>query len=277
MEELHLKRLSPGLGFAEKQRTLKQEAQDSQAFQQVGPLPIPSVPKDLLLKKINFDEPDAYDRLLSSLKNPWLNENTEKDSTLRKTIFKTTTSSSSIPVAPHQKIWPQALSTTPTSKYTTTTWPQQTTLPTHTPATTHSISSQKRVFLSLKSLFIDSLCSAVLFFSSLYTFIFLTHSQPMTVFTSLWLEITFGFLFFHQIYQMAWRLFCFETYGETLTHRRLTYMNNINKEVHPLLHLWRLLLITMTGFITFSLLSIIFKRDLTGTFTGLYFQKTNTE
>lgn len=275
MEELHLKRLSPGLGFTEKQRTLKQEAQDSQAFQQVGPLPIPSVPKDLLLKKINFDEPGAYDRLLSSLKNPWLNESTEEDSTVRKTISKPTKNSPSIPVAPHQKVWPQSSSTIPTSKHTT--WPQQKTLSTHTSITTHSTSLQKGTFFSLKSLIIDSLCSATLFFSPLCTFIFLTHSQPMTVFTSLWIEITFGFLFFHQIYQMAWRLFCFETYGETLTQRRLAYMNNINKETHPLLHLWRFLLVSMTGFITFSLLSIIFKTDLTGKFTGLYFQKTKTE
>ena len=275
MEELHLKRLSPGLGFAEKQRSLKQEAQDSQAFQQVGSLPIPSVPKDLLLKKINFDEPGAYDHLLSALKNPCLNENKEEDSTLRKTRSKTTTMSSSMPVPPYQKIGLQSSFKASTSQHTT--WPQRTTRPTHTPTTTHSTSSQNRTFFSLKSLLIDSLCSAILFFSALCTFIFLTHSQPMTVFISLWPEITFGFLFFHQIYQMTWRLFCFETYGETLTQRRLAYKNNINKEVHPLLHLWRLLLITMTGFITFPLLSLIFKTDLIGKFNGLYFQKTKAE
>ena len=274
MEELHLKSLSPGLGFAEKQRTLKQETQDSQAFQQVGPLPIPSVPKDLLLKKINFDEPGVYDHLLSALKNPWLKENIEKDSSLRKTQSKTTTMSSSIPAPPHQKIKLQPLSRT--SQHTT--WPQRTTQPTtHTPAATHTTSSQNTTFFSLKSLLIDSLCSAILFFSSLCTFIFLTHSQPMTAFISLWPEITFGFLFFHQIYQMTWRLFCFETYGETLTQRRLAYKNNINKEVHPLLHLWRLLLMTMTGFITFPVLSLIFKTDLIGKFNGLYFQKTKAE
>ena len=271
MEELHLKSLSPGLGFVEKQKTLKQEAQDSQAFQKVGPLSIPSVPKDLLLKKINLEEPGAYDRLLSSLKNPWLNENKHavKSSLEQKT---TAATPFSIPVGSQQKIWPQPSSTTPTSptvKYKS--WPQQTTV--NTTSKTKLVSSQKSVFFSLTGFFIDTLCSSVLFFPALCTFIFLTHSQPLIVFTSLWLEITFSFLFFHQIYQMAWRVFCFKTYGEILTHRKLTYKNELNKEVHPLLHLWRFLLITTTGFITFPVLSIIFKKDLAGKLTGLYFQK----
>ena len=276
MEELHLKSLSPGLGFVEKQKTLKQEAQDSQAFQKVGPLSIPSVPKDLLLKKINLDEPDAYDRLLSSLKNPWLNENehVEKKPGVQKTMPETVMTPFSIPVGSQQKIWPQPPSTnppSPTSKYKT--WPQQTTPPVSTAQKTILVSSQESVFFSLKSLLIDGLCSSILFFPALCTFTLLTHSQPMIVFTSLWLEITFGFLFFHQIYQMAWRGFCFETYGEMLTHRKLAYKNELNKEVHPLLHLWRFLLMTITGFITFPILSIIFKKDLTGKLTGLYFQK----
>ena len=270
MEELHLKRLSPGLGFAEKQKPLKQETQDSRAFQKVGPLSIPSVPKDLLMEKINLDEPDIYDRLLSSLKNPWLNEENQK-TTQKNNNY-------SMPVGSQQKTQTSA-PTTSVVQYKT--WPQKTIAQNATTEgltkKTDSIPLQESASFSLKSLLIDSLCSGVLFFSSLCTFIFLTHPQPMIVFTSLWLEITFGFLFFHQIYQMAWRLFCFETCGETLTQRRLAYMNNINKEVHPLLHLWRFLLMIMTGFITFPLLSLIFKRDLVGTFTGLYFQKTKTE
>ena len=270
MEELHLKSLSPGLGFVEKQKTLKQEAQDSQAFQKVGPLSIPSVPKDLLLKKINLDEPDAYDRLLSSLKNPWLNESEHVEKTMPETV----TTPSSIPVGSQQKIWPQPPLTnpaSPTSKYKT--WPQQTIPPVSTAPKTNLVSSQESVFFSLKSLLIDSLCSSILFFPALCAFTFLTHSQPLTVFTSLGLEIIFGFLFFHQIYQMAWRVFCLETYGEMLTHRKLAYKNELNKEVHPLLHLWRFLFMTITGFITFPILSIIFKKDLTGKLTGLYFQK----
>ena len=81
-----------------------------------------------------------------------------------------------------------------------------------------------------------------------------------------------AFFLFLQMYCLLCRLFCFETCGEAMAKIRLV-SPKLKGPAHPFLLFWRALLSCFTGFVLLPLASLLFKKDLTGYLTGLYFQK----
>ena len=125
----------------------------------------------------------------------------------------------------------------------------------------------------LKAYLIDTLAISLLFFPSLVAFIFLTQPAPLVVAKAVWLKVLVGFLLFSQVYCLLCRLFCFETFGEAGVKVRLCGFNS-KKEVSPFHLFWRFGVSCVTGVVVLPLLSFIFRKDLTGRLTRLYFQKT---
>ena len=375
MEQLTLKKLSSGLGFTKTAKKLSSGKLSVSKSDKTASTP--SLPEELISEDLNLDKPGAYDELLSSLKQPWLDIEKEKELFLQKTDsfhpvqmnkqrakvlekpgFQDSLSSSpsekpgfqdSLSSSPSEKPgFQDSLSSSPSEKpgfqdslkQTQPAGPAQSIsdkqnkkfkqpilkkayfpssidfqtqkkvklktsseLPPDATAGSNTISSKgtavgygflnkpiksyktvsktsstvkagEKKFFSLKSVLVDSCMSALLFFPSLLGFVFLTYSHPMNAFYLFWPEIIFCFLFFHQIYLLAWRVFCFETYGEQLACKRLARYQQINQPVHPLLLFWRFLLMITTGFVSLPLLSALCKKDITGALTGLYLQNT---
>lgn len=133
-------------------------------------------------------------------------------------------------------------------------------------------SKSKNIFcFSLKSYIIDIGIVSVFFFIPLIVFIVSTTINPSYIFLVTWPFILLSFLVFSQIYCIICRLFCFKTYGESITNIKLyTHSNNIS---YPLILLWRFVLLCTTGVIVIPLLSFIFQKDFTSNLTGLYFKK----
>ena len=138
---------------------------------------------------------------------------------------------------------------------------------------TESMSMRIEKTFFLKAYLIDTLAISLLFFPSLVAFIFLTQPAPLVVWKAMWLKVLVGFLLFSQVYCLLCRLFCFETFGEAGAKVRLGRLNS-KEEVPPFHLLWRFLVSCVTGVVVLPLLSFIFRKDLTGRLTRLYFQKT---
>ena len=236
MEKLFLRKISPALGFEDTQQSTSQKttAKDSEEL-----LPPPAL-KNIRPAKLNLEDPNSYQYLLSTLENPWLGEDQKEEPDI--------SFSKPAPVKPliQQKLIKPSLKPA-VKKY--------------------SVLSP----VSMLSLTVDSALAGFLFFSPLLTFTFLTHSAPWTIFTAFKWEIALCFFCFYQIYSLNCRLFCFETYGEALAKRRL--VQKPNNPAHPLLLFWRSLIICLTGFVILPISSVILKKDLLGSLTSLYFKK----
>ena len=261
MEDLSFKPLSKGLGFYEKKpdfnsasNVTKEESGSSSLFS-------PTLPDNLFSAELDLENSQDYEHLLFQLEKPWLGEEVRKEKKNNTKVSSVVPISPSVdsPVVKKEPVVDKGdkdVTVSPVRKEKTS-----------------SVLLEKTFYFSLKSYIVDFFVAGILFFPSLYLFIFLTQVEPVAVLWSLWPKILVGFLLFAQIYCFLCRLFCFETCGEALAKIRL-YTLRSKKEVHPLLLFWRFLVSCSTGVVLLPLISLIFKKDCLALLTGLYFQKT---
>ena len=284
-EDITLKKLSKGLGFCNKQISFK----DFQSQPIQKNLSLPSVPDFLLQQPLNLKDENTYKYVLAQLKEPWLGE--------EKAIQMTSVTSSEVvlpegnanvvshvseefdPLLTDEPFLHEELPSHKESPVESNDVNVQTATSKKELDSAISLhSSPAGLFfkesISLKSYIIDGLLMCVLFFSPLYLCAALTQAQPLSALSALWPYILVCFLIFSQIYCCICRLFCFDTYGEVLSKRRLFYKKN---PPHPFHLLWRFIVSCATGVVILPILSMICKRDLSMYLTGLYFQKISEE
>ena len=292
MEDLSLKPLSEGLGFYE-DKLIFQSVHKRGDKKKPPPEFSEHLPEDILPKKLDLDNLQTYEHLLSLLEKPWLGKESPLNSKSKKQALFTTKTlpashssppvSSSVSESKKQALFTKTLPASPLSPpVSSSVLPDNTLSPsdekkeqTEKTPLNSPVAFEKTFYFSLKSYITDAFVISLLFFPPLISFVFLTQSEPEAVLWSLWLKILIAFLFFSQIYCLACRLFCFETFGEALAKVRLS-AKGAQTEVHPFLLFWRFLLSCLTGVVCFPLLSLVFKKDFLARLTGLYFQKTKT-
>ncbi len=263
MEDFSLKPLSEGLGFYE-DKLIFQSVHKRGDKKKPPPKFSEHLPEGILPKKLDLDNVQTYEHLLSLLEKPWLGKESPLNSESKKqALFTQTLSAShSSPPVSSSVLPDKTLSLSDEKKEQTEKTPLNS-----------PVAFEKTFYFSLKSYITDAFVISLLFFPPLISFVFLTQSEPETVLWSIWPKILIAFLFFSQIYCLACRLFCFETFGEALAKVRLS-AKGAQTEVHPFLLFWRFLLSCLTGVVCFPLLSLVFKKDFLAHLTGLYFQKT---
>ena len=264
MEDFSLKPLSEGLGFYE-DKLIFQSVHKRGDKKKPPPEFSDHLSDDILPKKLDLDNFQTYEHLLSLLEKPWLGKENTLNSESKKQVLFTDTlpaSNSSPTVSSSVLFQGEALSPSDEKKEQK----EKTSL--HFP-----VAFEKTFYFSLKSYITDAFVVSLLFFPPLISFVFLTQSEPEAVLWSIWPKILIAFLFFSQIYCLACRLFCFETFGEALAKVRLSTLG-AQTEVHPFLLFWRFLLSCLTGVVCLPLLSLVFRKDFLARLTGLYFQKT---
>ena len=285
-EELSLKPLSKGLGFYEQKpafysypgdRVLFGETkfEEESGWERNAPTPsprskgpiLPSLPAELLpeeIRKEDWEDPLHYEHLISLLEKPYI-------------------PSQPVPShkAPPPKVSPQQLS------------PQKAPAPVTSPAPTPAF--EKTFYFSIKAYLIDAFSAGLLFLPPFILFLFLTQPNPIEILLALWPKVLIVFLFFTQMYCLLCRLFCFETFGETLTGIRLIPQNRVGdiyaqdtacatdsnsaidaSSAHPLTLFFRFLLSCATGFVLLPVLSFIYKKDIMARLTGLYMVRRET-
>ncbi len=273
MEEFSLKPLSEGLGFYEKPPVFPSDGKKIEREQE-RELLSPELPEEL-----DLDNSKTYKDLLNLLERPYLGEmrnNTDISQGQETSAFVAPAVSPvmSSAVSPAVSTSAPAASSAaipapaPTTKNTASV-----SLTTPSEAVSASESFEKTFYFSLKAYIADAFAASLLFFPPLVSFVFLTQMDPTGVLWSVAPQILLTFLLFAQVYCFLCRLFCFETFGESLAKIRL-YSLRSQKEVHPFLLFWRFLLVCLTGVVFLPLVSLIFKKDFTARLTGLYFQKT---
>ncbi len=239
-EDIPFKTLSEGLGFYSKVPLLRKTVEKNQAFRQSQKKPLPSVPDILFSKSLDLNNGGTYEKFRKSLSQAWLEDSPPQD-----------------PPPPTPPL--------PALQKTEENFQQSSLKSALKPL-------EKAPGFSLKSLMADSLISMLLFFCPLIVFSVFTQARPFHTLFALWPGVLAAFFVFYHIYSLLCRLFCFDTYGESLSHRRLC-----SKEghiPHPTLLFLRSLVSCLTlG--TLPLFSLILKKDLLSLLTRLDFKDTS--
>ena len=282
MQELHkrkndlvLKGLSTGLGFYEKQNVLNSAVSDTVLGSKREPrFSIPSSVSDIISsdKAINLEDEKTYERLLFMLEKPWLGEDSttsSKDSRPEKPSI--SDSGLQPDIKPAKNTHP--IEQTKKGTIQNVDWiSRQIDKMPQKQAGKEIILPKHDHFFSLKSFLVDSLISGILFFSPLIAVIIYSGMNWVEILWSIRYQVLAAFVLFSQMYCLLCRLFCFETFGETLTDRRL-YTGKNRGSPSPVRMFWRFLLSCATGGISLPVLSFLIKRDVQVYLTGLYFQK----
>ena len=299
MTEFSLKPLSEGLGFYEKNPNFNSFDRKASHIQKTDSLASLELPDAVLPEKLDLDNFQTYEHLISLLEKPWLGEdenNLNSENKAQSSAGDVFTSSdmpasAAVFVPPPPACRPTSSTAPPPDSVSST--QEKACIPINTkekkPASSqvfvkenkmkHTLSSsahllfEKTFYFSLKAYLIDICVVSLLFFPPLILFTFLTTLDPVATLLSVWLTILFSFLLFAQVYCLLCRLFCFETYGEAVAKIRLFTLRS-REAVHPFVLFFRFLLSCLTGIFLLPLLSLIFKRDFMARLTGLYFQKT---
>ena len=311
MKDFSLKPLSEGLGFYEDE-LIFQSVHKRGDKKKPPPEFSDHLSDDILPKKLDLDNFQTYEHLLSLLEKPWLGKENTLNSESKKQVLCTRTlpASNSSPTVSSSVFQGETLSPSDDQKLVSVRkndsdqesvkkhgWsfgflkknklpvkekdidtteafqPDEKKEQKEKTSLNFPVAFEKTFYFSLKSYITDAFVVSLLFFPSLISFVFLTQSEPETVLWSIWPKILIAFLFFSQIYCLACRLFCFETFGEALAKVRLSTLG-AQTEVHPFLLFWRFLLSCLTGVVCLPLLSLVFRKDFLARLTGLYFQKT---
>ncbi len=221
----------------------------------------PPLPDFLLQDQLDFEDKDTYKKILSSLENPTWEVPTRYSDPIAQSLEKPKFQPTLKADLSLKKAQDFLIPDTSDSKSSIV---QKSLLP----------PVLGKVF-SFKSIFIDGLMVSLLFFPLFLFFVYFTQAQFLAVLSTLWFETLIVFILFSQIYCLLCRLFCFETYGEYISHRRLCKSSSSNRQmIHPMRFFWRFIVCSLTGVIPLPLLSLFFRIDLLGTFTGLRFYKT---
>ncbi len=280
VEKVSFKSMSRGLGFYSKQIVLKDflppekplsgERYFPHEKQEV--LSTPVISDALLPQKLDLNSEGDYERLLYSLEQPWLGSS-------QKTFYSSATKNKPIKKCPSylssiKKGHISQVFGSPSLSQLQTDFQENST------STSKKMISdfKKTSSISLRSYCIDFALASLLFFPPLYFFISLTQqSPPLLMLKSLWVEVLVSCLIFAQIYLLVCRLFCLESYGESLSKRRLCSPKNSHLPIHPWLLFWRFLVSCLTGFVALPILSVLLKKDLFSYLTGLSFQKIDSQ
>ena len=270
MEEFSLKPLSEGLGFYEKPPVFHSDGKDKMEREQEKALLSPELSEDL-----DLEDSKTYKDLLNLLEKPYLGV-FQKEGNIRSeqevssfTPVAPLAASSAVSAAPAVAPAAPAPAVAPAAPA-----PAPAVAPTPSVQTSASESCfEKTFYFSLTAYITDAFAASLLFFPPLVSFVFLTQADPLGTLWSVAPQMILTFLFFTQVYCFLCRLFCFETFGESLAKIRLFRLPS-QKEVHPFLFFWRFLLICLTGVVFLPLISLVFRKDFVARLTGLYFQKT---
>ncbi len=247
-------------------------------------LPSEEWPDSLLSGTLDLDDSQNYEHLISLLEKPWLGKKSTQMpsvSPVKTTIDRTSQEgANSEPRSPLEG----SLQHPQRASQVTVSAPGQQDISNKNILNSSTLNEnkdkkskipsllKKTFYFSLKAYLVDAFVISLLFFPPFVLFVFLTQPAPIAVLPSVWFQMLLVFLCFSQIYYLLCRLFCFETYGETLAKIRLCHLDS-SKEVHPYRLLLRFFISCATGFIFLPLLSLIFRRDFMARLTGLYFQK----
>ena len=288
--DLILKGLSEGLGFYEKQNDLNSAVVDSIFESKKEPrFSIPPSISELMGSEtdLNLEDEKTYERLLFMLEKPWLGEEEEEEETGVKEKSKKASFSVNQTRGSHKN--PDFLKTkepdfredkkkdkVEKNQSSFKDWTsQQIDKMSKNSKEKVTIVQKHKDFFSFTSFLTDTLVSGLLFFSPLVGAIMYSGINVMEALWELRYQIIFSFILFSQMYSLLCRLFCFETFGETLTDRRL-YTGKNRHHPSPIRMFWRFLLSCTTGGISLPILSLIMKKDLLVYLTGLYFQKNSS-
>ena len=257
MEKLLLKSLSSGLGFYEIPETSAKEINADKGTARL--------PDFLLQDNWDFKDTHTYQQMLSHLEKPWLGE-MKKPKPVRPTqhIHKT------------QKL-EQKMSEQHSSIKNSVTKNLK----------LNDANYVRADGIYFKSIFVDTVLASLLFFPCLFLFLFLNETKPALILSATWHKIGLGFLLFTQIYSFLCRLFCSETYGDSMAGRSLYKNQHISNEQnlantdilsssasHPWLLFYRFIISCLTGVLILPILSWCFQSDLLAKLTGLYFYKS---
>ena len=285
MEEFSIQPLSEGLGFYDPPQTAAPQVPPSVragSASQVPPLPFfaDNIPQEFWPDTWAPQNKKAYDELQALLEKPHLNHPTNSTNALNHSPNNPSpTHNPSYPATPTNAL---NHSPTPDPSHNPNPSPNPSPSPTPTHTTTSKGIKTSGAFLFqgafskilhswVKAGLMDALTASFFFFAPFILFLFLTE-KSMSTLGLLWPQISLAFLLFLQMYCLLCRLFCFETCGEAMAKIRLVSPKS-KGPAHPFLLFWRALLSCFTGFVLLPLASLLFKKDLTGYLTGLYFQK----
>ena len=268
-KDLHFKPLSQGLGFYRKQISLKEETEQNPGFKELGPPSLPSLPDILLKKSLDLNDANTYQSLRQALEEPWQKAQPPKAIPPPASDVPPLPQGASAPPFPdspppaRQEVPPPP---PPPGAVSSTLTNQQEDF---APEALKTLPLGEAPFFHLKSLLADTFLSAVLFFPPLLLFVSLSQTQALGVLWAFKGWILLCFLVFYQIYGLICRLFCFDTYGEALSHRRLYHKNQLP---HPGLLFGRFVISCATGGVGLPLLSLLVKKDLLAVLSRLQFQ-----
>lgn len=282
MEEFSLKPLSEGLGFYEKPPVFHSDGKDKMEREQEKALLSPELSEDL-----DLEDSKTYKDLLNLLEKPYLGVFQKEGNIPRPeqemssfTPVAPLAASSSVSAAPAPAVAPAAPAPAPAPAPVVAPAAPAAASPAPAVAPVTSVQTsasescfEKTFYFSLTAYITDAFAASLLFFPPLVSFVFLTQADPLGTLWSVAPQMILTFLFFTQVYCFLCRLFCFETFGESLAKIRLFRLQS-QKEVHPFLLFWRFLLICLTGVVFLPLISLVFRKDFVARLTGLYFQKT---
>jgi len=302
MEDISLKPLSDGLGFHEKYKDFNPSIQSEKK----PPFSLDfseDSSEHLLQDKLDLEDSKTYDYLLSILEKPCLGDKevdtsffsakkeVDKEEVDKKEASSSLNSSTALPRSLDSDLVSTPLFTKPAMDSVIPSFLSGNTISPNTfdpsykiKKENHSADKATKVdnaltplnfknsfYLLLKSGFMDMLLSALLFLPPFMLFVFLTQSNPVSVLVAIWPKILFTFLVFNQIYLLVFRLFCFETYGESVSKIRLFSLTK--NQAHPLLLFWRFLITCLTGVLLLPIMSLFLRRDIIAKLTRLYFYK----
>ena len=283
MEEFSFNLLDEGLGFHEKypvsEPSARKEDSDIKKTGLLFSLKALDLPEFL-----DLEDRQSCRKLLSVLEKPYLGEKAFSPAGER---FVKNPSKRSFPKLKNSSAPPVAEEKTPARDFFVS---DQTTQPLVSEAVFDTPSKpaldktskpralwlEKKLCFSLKAYLTDMLAVCFLFFPSFLLFVVLTQPGPLGLLKALGFKIFLVFILFSQVYCLICRLFCFETFGESLAGIRL-FKSRALKEVHPFRLFLRFALSCVTGGALLPLLSVLFKKDIMAFLTGLYFyEKSKT-